>query len=55
MNVALPEQLIEGKSLPRSGNCKQQMTIAQPITGSYTLGSSFIINIPGCQTTFFNL
>ena len=50
MLVALPEQLNFEKSMPLDGNCKQQIAIAQPITGSgsYTLGSYFIINIPRC-------
>ena len=50
MSVALPEQLNFEKSMPFDGNCKQQIAFAQPITGSgsYTLGSYFIINIPRC-------
>ena len=50
MSVALPEQLNFEKTMPLDGGCTQQIAIAQPITGSgsYTLGSYFIINIPRC-------
>ena len=54
MSVALPEQLNFEKNMSLSGNCKQQIAIAQPITGSgsYTLGSYFIINIPCCAPDY---
>ena len=51
MSIALPEQLNYEMPMPLSGGAKQQMAVALPITGagSYQLGSTFGINIPGCS------